>query len=484
MTEPMGQIPSRVPSITALVAIGLVALVALDLTVPPQYAIPVLYLLPLSLTWWMPGSRSTLLVSVFILALTWGALFVSPDGNAELVILRRAMFSVSFLLVTVLLLFLKRSLTERTRTLAQTQQVLDRTERQYQILAKNVPSLFSYVDRTYRYRFVSNQYETTYYRSAETIVGLSVGELLGQANFEDRLKPQLDRAFAGVTFSFETRLVLPDGRVKWMSVKYVPDGDEDGQVQGVFVLANDISALKETEQQLRDQSTKIQARFERLLALHETERQRLAQDLLDEMVRRPVTLAGTLHALSNNVAEETARCLAPLGVELAALENDLRRVSRRLYPLELEKRGLEVALQELLAEYEMALGIPIAFEYTSVPSDLRGPQSLCLYRIVESALHNIQRHAQATTISIRLVGSFRGIGLCVRDDGQGFEVGDWTSSSAGLGLRSMSERSTALGGTFRITSRPSGGTKINVWLPFTLHEAERDLPVVNIEPNR
>ena len=92
---------------------------------------------------------------------------------------------------------------------------------------------------------------------------------------------------------------------------------------------------------------------------------------------------------------------------------------------------------------------------------------MCLYRVLQESLQNVRKHANATYVVIRLLGSTRGVGLCVHDDGRGFEQDCQTSNGRkGLGLISMEERVGVLQGTFRIKTKPGDGTEIHAWVPL------------------
>ena len=92
-----------------------------------------------------------------------------------------------------------------------------------------------------------------------------------------------------------------------------------------------------------------------------------------------------------------------------------------------------------------------------------------LYRLIQEALWNIKKHADADHVTIRLVASFPTIILRIEDDGQGFEVEDRRVAALNekrMGLRSMAERVGLLKGRMRIKSRPAEGTKIYAEVPF------------------
>ena len=89
-----------------------------------------------------------------------------------------------------------------------------------------------------------------------------------------------------------------------------------------------------------------------------------------------------------------------------------------------------------------------------------------LYRVMQESLQNALKHAQATSVIVRLSGSSKGVGLSVRDNGKGFDMDTQSKQRAGLGLMSMQERTRLLGGFFRIHCGVAQGTKVCTWVPL------------------
>jgi signal transduction histidine kinase len=87
-----------------------------------------------------------------------------------------------------------------------------------------------------------------------------------------------------------------------------------------------------------------------------------------------------------------------------------------------------------------------------------------IYRIAQESLHNVVKHARATSVTLELASDDRGLTLTIQDDGVGFDPDG--SFPGHLGLRSMRERSTRLGGTFDIQSASSRGTRLIATIPL------------------
>ena len=207
-----------------------------------------------------------------------------------------------------------------------------------------------------------------------------------------------------------------------------------------------------------------------LLRLNETleeEVKRIAHLLHDE--------AGQLLAAVHIAIEDLARELPPPARErmkkvrefLVQVEEQLRQLSHELRPTILDDLGLFPALEFLAKGVSERLGLPIAVEGSGIG---RFPPSIetALYRIVQEALNNVTRHAQATQVRIQLQHEVQGIRCSIRDDGIGFDVPSVLAKKGekGFGLIGIRERLNPFKGTLQIDSTPGRGTELCISLPL------------------
>lgn len=348
------------------------------------------------------------------------------------------------------------------------EEALCRREHEFRSLADNVPALFSYIDRDQRYRFVNKRYEEFFGRPAEEIVGLSMAELLGPHGYGE-VRLYLERAFRGESISFEYRLAVGDGSTRWLSARYVPDRDEAGHVVGLFVLLTDISEIKATQALLQDREGQLRDLSTQLLRVQEDERRRISRDLHDDVMQRMGALTLELYALASSPSslEKDVRLqIKTCGTSAEQLTTDLQRMAHQLHPSMLEYVGLEVAMRDHLNEFAGRTGVSTEFMTRRVPKVVPLEQATCLYRVLQEGLQNVQKHANATAVLVRLLRTTQGVGLCVRDNGRGITDVDRVARRKGLGLTSMAERVGMLNGTFRIRTTPHDGTEIRAWVPL------------------
>lgn len=107
-------------------------------------------------------------------------------------------------------------------------------------------------------------------------------------------------------------------------------------------------------------------------------------------------------------------------------------------------------------------GLPTEVVIREVPVAIPLAQATCLYRSLQESLQNVKKHAEATNILVRLLCTRNGLGICIHDDGRGFDQSEDAEPRKGLGLTSMAERVRTLQGTFHVRSKAGHGTEIHV----------------------
>jgi signal transduction histidine kinase len=200
-----------------------------------------------------------------------------------------------------------------------------------------------------------------------------------------------------------------------------------------------------------------------LVTAREEERRRLRRDLHDglgpQLASLTLTLAAARELLRHDV-DAADMLLQELSTHTQAAIADIRRVVYDLRPPALDDLGLVLALREQAAHYSQA-GLQITIDAPDHLSPLPAAVDVAAYRIVQEALTNVVRHAQAHTCVVCLTLGDALI-VVIRDDGTGLPPG----GRAGVGLTSMRERSAELGGTCVIETAPGRGTCIRVELPL------------------
>lgn len=207
----------------------------------------------------------------------------------------------------------------------------------------------------------------------------------------------------------------------------------------------------------------------RLTTAQEEERKRIARDLHDDLGQRVSLLQMKVERLERAASDDTRQRLSQefrnIIDDVGQLMDELRRISHGLHPAVLEDLGLEVALRQLTEDFEERYCIRTRFSVRGVPPELAKETALSLYRIVQEALANVARHADASSVDITLAGDADSLTLFLRDSGRGFNPED-VKDRGGLGLISMRQRAELIGGTLELKSQPGEGTQIVVCAPL------------------
>jgi PAS domain S-box-containing protein len=303
-----------------------------------------------------------------------------------------------------------------------------------------------------------------------SLLGYSKSELCGMhcsqfANAEDSADDYalFQELRAGIIdhYSLEKRYVRKDGTRLWgrLNVSLLKQGDR--QFPLVFAFVEDI-----TEGKLAEEARASVAG--RLIEAQEQERARIARELHDDTSQSLAMLAVGVEQLKNNLPEQMVE-LRGLGDELrkSALEisKDIQDLAHRLHSPKLEYVGLVSAMREFCRQFAEQRKVEIVFEghdsLCGLPQDI----SLCLFRVLQEALHNSAKHSGVRHFDVQLSGMSDEIHLTVRDSGAGFDR-EAARRSRGLGLVSMEERLKLLKGTLSIDSRPKWGTTVHARVPW------------------
>lgn len=203
----------------------------------------------------------------------------------------------------------------------------------------------------------------------------------------------------------------------------------------------------------------------RLINAQEEERARLARELHDDVTQR-------LAVLAIDAARQEHDSVSGAGTSpgrsihdgLVRLSEDVHALSYRLHPSILTDLGL---IEALKSECETFSQSPVQLKLNAqdIPQDVPQDIALCLYRIAQESLRNVVRHSEASRTEVKLRRIDGGLELTVRDNGIGFDVGQRRAGMS-LGLASMQQRVTSLGGRLHIESRPGGGTMVQAWIPL------------------
>lgn len=237
----------------------------------------------------------------------------------------------------------------------------------------------------------------------------------------------------------------------------------------------EIDVLERSFSRMADRITRYRAGLRRYVGSvtqsQEQERQRISRELHDETAQNLLAISRRLELLkTSQQREHLLTQLQEVRDMVADTLKGVRRISRDLRPPILEDLGLVPALQSLVRAMREGEGaLPHSkFELIGDASTLSPDDALTIYRISQEALSNVRKHANATSVRVKLALEPAQVLLEISDDGRGFEVPFILTDLAQeghFGLTGIQERVWAAGGTLSIKSAPGLGTRLRVILP-------------------
>ena len=246
---------------------------------------------------------------------------------------------------------------------------------------------------------------------------------------------------------------------------------EDERMMDAFAAA--AATAVATAQEVAAQS------LQRSIQASERERARWARELHDETLQELGGLKLALGAASRMDDFERVRGALTGAIDQVATGiSQLRHLITDLRPAALDDLGTQPAL-EALAErigtvngLEIDLSVDLAYEAGRVATRHSGAVETTIYRIVQEALTNVVKHADATRVEVSVVEDGGALEICVSDDGRGF---DPSVRVDGFGVVGMRERVSLLGGSLSIESAPDQGSRLRAWVPISQASLREDL---------
>ena len=224
--------------------------------------------------------------------------------------------------------------------------------------------------------------------------------------------------------------------------------------------------------QARRSEELLQALTQCVVQAQETERGRIALELHDNVTQPLCATLVRCQALAHQLSprdgpsEREARGLSQM---LGKTAEETERISRNLRPSVLAELGLVAVLTDTGAAFADRTGVSLNLACVRLTGRLPPSTELALYRIFQEALSNVEKHARARHVAVRLRRQRALVELVIKDDGIGFDPDHPASATAreGLGLLSMRERAAYVGGTLKVKSLRRAGTEIEVRIPLS-----------------
>ncbi len=357
-------------------------------------------------------------------------------------------------------------ITERKRM----EEALAESEEQFASFMDNLPGFAWIKDETGRYVYMNRYFQDTFRVNLAECRGKTDGEIFPSetaAQFVDNERSVV--LTRKVLHTIET-FRLEDG-MHYGLVRKFPIVNKETGALWVGGISIDITDRKRAEEQLQDTLDRIRTLSQRLEAVREEERSRIARELHDELGVRLTCFKLDLARLQalmeeslfprQKLTEKILSMTAQANTTIASVQ----RLVAELRPGVLDDLGLVAAIEWQCQNFERMSGIPCTCEAEEGEFKLDPQRAITAFRICQEALTNVVRHAKATAVSVRLEQSDGYLVLQIRDDGIGIPPGKLFDSRS-FGLMGMRERADALKGQVRIAGEPGRGTTVTLRLPL------------------
>ena len=359
--------------------------------------------------------------------------------------------------------------TERRRAMA----ALQESEARLQGIAANVPGLVFRLERLQAGGLLEFAYIS---EGSESLVGYSPAALrhpdMGLRNLvhpQDRAsyhRTQDQALDTDSDWSWQGRILTREGLERWAEIKAISRGQGEGRVWDGIVW--DIIESKRAELALARSQDQLRELSAHLESVREEEKARIAREVHDELgqmltvLKLETSMCELAYASLDPGLQERLNSMKRLIAQLFQLVRD---VATALRPPILDA-GIGSAIEWQARRFEARTQIPCLVQVPEQVPALSDGKAVGLFRILQEALTNVMRHAQAHTVDIALEVEEDWLALSISDDGRGFVVGNGPSTS--FGLVGMRERVLMLGGELQLHSEPGQGTTLRVRVP--VHE--------------
>jgi PAS domain S-box-containing protein len=308
----------------------------------------------------------------------------------------------------------------------------------------------------------------------QSMIGYTDEELVGNPFYKFLHPEDVNRAaklFRDVKvngipyFRFEHRALHRDQSIVWVKTIFTVIKDSTDETRPAFVVGmlENITDQKRIEAEMAELNSRLQNSME-------LERLRLAQELHDNPMQSLYSAIYRIEELRATATPEIKEALGDVKQHIQNVLQDLRATAKELRPPTIFNFGLENAIRshanDVLEKHpNLSIYLSLAHDRQILPEKVR----LALFRIFQQSLANVLRHAKATEVHVRFSFDAEEAHLEITDNGTGFDVpNNWIDfvRQGHYGLAGSAERANALGGAFKVRSKPGHSTTIDVTIPW------------------
>ena len=307
-------------------------------------------------------------------------------------------------------------------------------------------------------------------KDGDTILLPDLSTLTESSEIFDTLKQEGMVSYAMVPLNVQDYLI---GTLNLGAI--LPDAFGKEKIEVANEVAHSLAvAIQNTRlmEEIMRHQTELKKMSAQILDAQEVERKRISTELHDEMGQALTGISINLAVIEKELADDTDPIIKDRIIETRMLadqcSDQIKDLSFNLRPSILDDLGLEPTLRWYIGGYAKRMNVQVDFEARDCEDLQASEAKILLYRIVQEALNNVAKHAEARKISVRLSCNETTAKLIIEDDGKGFDTRIRASSQSvgyGLGLIGIRERVTFINGTFNVHSVPGRGTRLEVKIP-------------------
>ncbi len=279
----------------------------------------------------------------------------------------------------------------------------------------------------------------------------------------------------------EYRFRRKDGTYRWHNDRWVILRDASGQPKYIEGIVIDITQRKLTDDALKESERKLRELSTHLMEAQEKKFRKLAVELHDELAQTLTVLKLQLRSIKKALPAtqwQTLNDCEDANTYVDSIIENVRRLSQDLYPSCLEDLGLDKSIAVLADDFAKHSQLKMAVNSPKIDAMFSLESKTHIYRVIQEAFTNIQKHAQARNVSIVIKNSKTHVDLKITDDGRGFvhrNQSVLSPAKTGLGLTAMKERTRMLGGAMKVNSTIGVGTELTFEIPKKENDKKDEL---------
>lgn len=356
------------------------------------------------------------------------------------------------------------------------EEALQQSEAMLELVLESIPQGVFWKDRESKYlgaNRVSRQ--AMGLSTPKSVVGLTDYDVPNFSREQSDFFIRVDREVMAADrpqYRIEETMSLPDGSTIWLETNKLPMHDAYGNVSGILGTWEDITARKRASEELQASRERLANLSRKLIDAQESERRQVARDLHDEIGQVLTAVSLSLHHLKEVCGTSAAPDIDGSLNLVSHAMSQVRHLSLNLRPPMLDVLGLESAVRACVEQHRKQTGCDVQVDL-QLESRLSPELEITAYRIIQSALTNIARHAKASQVTVAIRQSDSDVELVVSDNGVGLDptsVQQRSEQGGAFGMLAMQERIQLVGGTIRFDSaqEKGQGTTIHAHLPLTV----------------